>query len=195
MKMLKFVPVLLVVLTGCGAVSPQRELHKLNTAPTCCQSFNEVVFQVSALGESQQIRLERQPVFPFEQGKSYYIALQRPEKAEFIEVVSWINGSFIPSATLVYPVVTVLDEQKAKLTTLRPKEYWRNGLSIKPHPVSVPYYSVRFRLPDAARYVLIHTTPDMVKEFTPYTHHAPNGKTLDVNMRFSVGGLLDAQFQ
>jgi hypothetical protein len=183
------------MLTGCVAVAPEKELQRLNKVEVCCQSFSDVTFYPLALGDQYKQKLADQPVFNFEQGRSYYIALQRPENAEFVEVVSWINGSFIPGATLVYPIATVLDEQKVKLTTIRPKEYWRNGLSIKPHAVSVPYYQVRFRLPENARYVLIHTPPEMVEETTPYTHHAPTGATLYVDMRFSVTGLLHMQFQ
>src|SRR3990167_5112307 len=144
--------------------------------------------------EKFDLTLNQNPVYQFSQGKSYFIAFVRPPESQFVEVTSWLNGLLIHNTTLVYPLLTVLDKDYSVIGTLRPKEHWKYGLNIKKPPVKAPYYEVQFRLPDEARYVVMHTTPAMLEESTPYVHQAPTGVTLDVQVRFSLSGNIEFKF-
>jgi hypothetical protein len=187
--------VFLLSCIGCtSVVSPQKELQLLHKQSECCQTFSAMAFRRLTNEQKFDITLNQNPVYQFSQGKSYFIAFERPAESQFVEVTSWLNGLLIQNTTLVYPLLTVLDKNYSVISTLRPKEHWKYGLSIKKHPVKAPYYVVQFRLPDEARYVVMHTDPAMIEESTPYVHHAPTGVTLDVRVRFSLSGNIELKF-
>lgn len=193
MKLL-FSLLMLGLLAGCVSTPPEQAQTKLQQAQPCCQQFSEFNFVEQALNQQTEYPLNAGPVFTFSQGKSYFIALQRPANSNFIDVTSWLNGMFITHANLIYPLVTVLDEHKNSIGTLRSLEDWHRGLSIRPHPSKGPYYTVRLSLPENARYLIVHADPNKLSETTPYTHRAPNGSVMQVDIRFNVAGRLTINF-
>lgn len=182
------------LLAGCSIIPPKQAHKKLTQAPSCCQQLNELVFQVLPIGQHVEFQLGDAPAFNFEQGKSYFIALERPANSQFIEVTSWLNGILITHANLVYPLITVLNRDKNRIGTLRSLEDWHNGWSIKPHSTKNPFYRFRVTLPEEAQYLIVHADPAKLSQTTPYTHKAPNGSQMYVDIGFNVVGRLTLSF-
>lgn len=184
---------LLALLCGC-ALPPDKAKARLQKIESCCQSISKLDFQRVASTQSIEYVLSNAAVFEFSQGKSHFVALEKPESSRFIEITSWVNGAFITHADLIYPLITLLDSDKQLIRTLRPLEDWRRGLSITPHPVRGPFYRFRLSLPENTYYIVVHADPAKLTESTPYTHRAPNGSVMDVNIGFNMIGNLTISF-
>lgn len=189
-----YIFLLSALLTSCATVSPQKAQQQLKQTQNCCQNFSDFTFSTTTLNQHTEYDLTKELAFNFQQGKSYFIALERPAGSHFIEITSWLNGVFITHANLVYPLVTVLDKNKQKITTLRSLENWRTGLSITPHTTRAPFYRFRLTLPENAHYLIVHTDPSKLKETTPYTHNPPAGSIMYVDIGFTVAGNLTVGF-
>lgn len=189
-----YILILLTLLTSCASVSPQKAQQHLKQTKSCCQSFSDFTFETTTLNQHTEYELAKASAFNFSQGKSYFIALERPVNSHFIEITSWLNGVFITNTNLIYPLVTVLDQNKQKISTLRSLEDWRTGLSITPHTTRAPFYRFRLTLPENAHYLIVHADPSKLNETTPYIHNPPAGSIMHVNIGFTVAGNLTVGF-
>lgn len=185
---------LILTLTNCASVNSKKANAKLQQTNSCCQNISELPFEKVEPLNFIEYDLAKASVFDFRQGKSYFIALEKPVESRFIEITSWLNGFLITNADLIYPLVTVLNKDKQIITTLRSLEDWRRGLSITPHVTRAPLYRIRLTLPEDTYFVVVHADPSKLTETTPYTHRPANGGLMFVDIGFNVIGNLTIGF-
>jgi hypothetical protein len=143
-----------------------KPILSLEQAQACCSAYSELAYK--KLPEQFRATLsidENDPVFLFDSGKSYVepILLPQTGTGTLLEIQSVVSHRNLASAsTVLFPVVTLLDQDHNTIATLddlpfiydNPFGGWRS-LTV------VVTLDSRF---DNARYALIHTTDEKLKQ-------------------------------
>ncbi len=175
MKKLISITILVILLFGC-ANSAKKDLATLKSAPVCCANLNDIPFSTQQIKKLITFDLKNQPIRVFNEAKSPFIAIEKPNNSRFVQVFSYANGAFIQTATLVYPQLLILDKSKQVIKHLKPYEAWQNGLPTTLDLAGDLYYKTQFTLPEEAKYLIF------------YTDSSLNNKKTTINWRSQVGG-------
>ncbi|ALQ08714.1 hypothetical protein D172_012060 [Pseudoalteromonas sp. Bsw20308] len=175
MKKLTSITVLVILLFGC-ANSAKNDLATLKSTPVCCANLSDISFATQQIKKLTTFDLKNQPIRVFNEAKSPFIAIEKPNNSRFVQVFSYANGVFIQTATMVYPQLLILDKSKQVIKHLKPYEAWQNGLPTTLDLAGNLYYKTQFTLPEEAKYLIF------------YTDSSLNNKKTTINWRSQVGG-------
>ena len=148
----------------------------MNEKTICCDKLTDVKFKQIARKTSQTYNFKQQPIRLFNGERSPFIAVEIPKNSRFVQVFSFANGLFIQTATLVYPEIIALDNEKNVITHLKPYEAWENGLPTTLDLEGNLYYNTQFSLPQQTKYLILFTDKKL------------NNKKTTINWRSQVGG-------
>jgi hypothetical protein len=160
---------LAVAVGGC-AVSRDAVRRAYETAQPCCETLAQLRYEkLPAQGPALFDIDERSPLFAFDTGRSFVLAVELPPLSPpyVVRIKSFALGDHIKESQIFFPAVLVLDERHAVLSrhvpppsvSLRTADFteattenrWGLGLKLEwDLPIEHP----------AARYLVVHTTAE-----------------------------------
>lgn len=157
---------LLLALTGCSSMWEatradyvKASMQAYGTAASCCESFSEMPF-LPWDGNDVTLNIDASSkAYQFNQGKSFFSALQLSPGAEgkLLRVKSLLlPGNMIPSSSMIYPLLTFLDNKHLIITTTEAApRFYHSGVFSDLAGGGVSIVNV----PERAAFVIIHTDP------------------------------------
>jgi hypothetical protein len=141
--------------------------YKNQTA--CCSSLAQLPTEPLDKGDSRFEIYQNAPLFVFpEWGASYVKVFELPssDTPYTIVVRSYLFTDGPPArwSAIFYPLLTLLDEAKAPLSTTRPEQarFLRSSFSDEPNDTHRLEVAVEISPASRAKYVVIHTAADMI---------------------------------
>lgn len=163
---------------GCASVSELQ--NELSSKTGLVNSYAEMSAQPISASSSFAINKDF-PVFNFEEGKSYYLALGIPDSGQprQLKFKSYVSTAYLPSANIFVPHFVYLDEHKEVIGQIksyrftRGTDFWLGG-----------FYEGYVIVPAKAAYVVIYTSDSPTPELSSFSEngrewplpHAPTGK-------------------
>lgn len=157
----------LIHLVAC-APALQKQHSTLATQPVCCEAIENLDFRSVPIGKAVEFKIdETSPAFEFEEGKSYFVALEIPEYTSRIVFKSYFNGMFV--GQYFQPIALFLDDGFSQVgKVVVPMRFTRPGFSDDDHMVGW----VSWNPEDSPSYLVLFT-----QEFTneaPVAHLPPS---------------------
>jgi len=162
------VTVILVIATGCASMSDLN--NQVQAKPSCCASFRDLPYEDAT--EATPLRFattNNSQVFSFRGGKSHFLAVRIPPlPSESARLLADVDVSLsMPAFGLeaynntvraFCPAYTLLDDNYSEIASSAVQvqfvpQSWFRG----------PHWTGSFGIPKQARYLLIHTTAQLLE--------------------------------
>lgn len=152
-------PFYMVTLIGCSSV-PSKEASN----PDCCNSIHE--FSFAPLTTGTEIRLEvnaNSPRYKFSDSTTHFVAVGLPGKEEnrLLRIKTYVNGIWMPSATVLIPQLMLLNSERKPIRTITDLKliqksdfwlggYWEAAIQLKP---GEQYAAIYGATPENGKYI------------------------------------------
>lgn len=145
-------------LAGCAS-QIQTLTDQLNATTPCCSAYREMSFALLPLDEEVTSTVgPGSEAFRFQEGLSYFAGFRLPERAGNyrFEITTLLEGGWIPTAHVFYPLLTVLDVHYERVGVAAPAIYYDEGW------LEGSRWKATVKVPGDAAFVIVHTFPDLV---------------------------------
>lgn len=174
--------VFISTLIGCSSV-PSREASK----PDCCNSIHD--FPIVPITPGTEIRLEvsaNSPRYKFSDSTTHFVAIGLPSKEEnrLLRIKTYVNGIWMPSATVLIPQLMLFDSERKPIRTItdlkliQKSDFWLGG-----------YWEAAIPLKSGEQYAAIYgATPENGKYIPRYDRSTGYAFSTGSSFVFVPGG-------
>ena len=163
-----FLFLLAINMLSCASNAPALK-QALESAIPCCDNYSE--FDYFLITNDQHVSFELNadsPSYVFYNGKSFFKGFSLGKDIASITINSYYSSQYLPSATLFYPIIQILDEdfnsvRVVESNLVQHEDYFR-GVFIQ----------VKISKQENEKYIIVHTDPAYLKGTYPHSHSYSN---------------------